>query len=80
MDKIAKALGKLSAQEKIWVKEIITKIKAGKTESLNVKKLKGREDIFRARKGKIRLIYRKESKKDFYLLAISRRDDHTYDF
>jgi len=44
---------------------------------LNIKKLKGHNDIFRVRKGNIRIIYHLESGK-IKLLAIMRRNEKTH--
>ena len=57
MDKIQKLLNSLSNKEKLKIKEILLKIKSKNLESLDIKKLKGREDIFRIRKGKLRIIF-----------------------
>jgi mRNA-degrading endonuclease RelE of RelBE toxin-antitoxin system len=77
MDKIKKALSKLTDKEKEKIKKILTKIEKGNFTNLNVKKLKARQDIFRVRKGNIRIIYRKE-KDSFFILTIERRSDKTY--
>jgi len=77
MDRIDKALVKLSTKEKEWVKEISAQLSRKETDNLNIKKLKGREDIFRVRKGDIRVIYRTEKEK-LFLLAIERKNDNTY--
>jgi len=77
VDKIQKALNKFSKIEKEIVKKILLKIKSGKFNNLDLKKLKGRNDIYRIRKGKIRIIYRFE-KEDIYLMAVERRNDKTY--
>jgi len=77
MDKIAKALKKLNPKEKIWVKAILLKINNNDFSNLEVKKLKGRQDIFRVRKGGIRIIYR-IYKKNVYILTIERKSDTTY--
>ena len=77
MDRIDKALVKLSTKEKEWVKEILAQLSRKETDNLNIKKLKGREDIFRVRKGDIRVIYRTEKEK-LFLLAIERKNDNTY--
>jgi len=76
MDKIAKALKKLNPKEKIWAKEILLKINNNDFSNLEVKKLKGRQDIFRVRKGGIRIIYR--IYKNVYILTVERRSDTTY--
>ena len=78
MDKITKALNKLSETEKITVQQVLTLLKAGKIETLDIKKLKGYQNIFRARKGKVRIIYRVLSASNVTLLAIERRSDNTY--
>ena len=58
MDKISKALQKLSGAEREKIRSILTNIKSGKTTGLDIKKLKGYHDIFRARQGRIRILYR----------------------
>jgi len=76
MDKISKALKKLSAQEKKEVKTILEKIKLGELNGFDIKKLKGKDNIFRIRKGSIRIIFLKD--KDISVLAIERKNDNTY--
>ena len=78
MDKIEKALQKLTAKEREWVKQLLIKVQSGQTDGLDIKKLKGREDIFRIRKGKIRIIYRSDGNKRFFVLSIERRNETTY--
>lgn len=77
MDKISKALRKLSDEEKEIVKAILTALKSGRTAGFDIKKLKSRGDIFRVRKGRIRIIYQKGAKV-MRILAIERRNDNTY--
>lgn len=77
MDKIEKALARLTEKERARVRDILTRLRAGDTKGLNIKKLKGREDIFRARKGDIRILYRTEGERIF-MLAIERRNEKTY--
>lgn len=77
VDKIQKALNKFSEKEKKIVKNLLKKIKAGKANNLNIKKLKGYNNIFRIRKGKIRIIYRKDID-ELFILAIERRSENTY--
>jgi len=80
MDKIAKALKKFSGEEKEALKIILLKLKEQKFDSLDVKKLKGRNDVFRIRKGKLRVIYRVDEKENIFILKIERRNDKTYNF
>lgn len=77
MDKISKALRKLSDEEKEIVKTILIALKSGKIAGFDVKKLKGRSEIFRIRKGKIRIIYQKETW-GVRILAVEKRNDNTY--
>ncbi len=77
MDKIEKALKKLSAQEKKRLKTILEKIKSGNFTNLDFKKLKGKDNIFRVRTGKIRVIFMKKDK-SILILAIERRSDNIY--
>lgn len=77
MDKIAKILEKLSKKEKEAIKEILLVLQNGNLGGFDVKKLKGREDIFRIRKGNIRIIF-KFKNKEVFLLSIERRSDNTY--
>ncbi|MES2087795.1 MAG: hypothetical protein V4467_02250 [Patescibacteria group bacterium] len=77
MDRINKELRKLSEKERAFVKEILQKIQKGNTTSLDIKKLKGRTDIFRVRKGTVRIIYQK-TESGIFILALERRNESTY--
>lgn len=77
MDKIDKALKKLSPKERVLLKEILLQINAGDFKDLDVKKLKGRNDVFRVRKGSIRIIVRKQDD-IIKILALERRGSKTY--
>lgn len=78
MDKISKALKKLNKKEREKVKEILTQLNAGSFKGLDIKKLRVRDDIFRVRKGDIRIIFRKNNSGEIFVLAIERRSDTTY--
>ena len=77
MDKIKKALRKLSQKERNRTKEVLKKINQAETRSLDLKKLKGYSDIFRVRKGDLRIIYR-QTGKQIFILRIERRKEKTY--
>ncbi len=77
MDKINKALKKLNKKEKITIKEILINIENENTKNLDIKKLKSRDDIFRVRKGRIRIIFHKK-KENISILSIEKRTDQTY--
>jgi mRNA-degrading endonuclease RelE of RelBE toxin-antitoxin system len=77
MDKITKALRKLTLKERERIKQILRQLNSRDISGLDVKKLKGRDDIFRLRKGDIRIIYRL-TEKEIFILAIERRNEKTY--
>lgn len=77
MDKIDKQIDKLTAAEKKQVKDVFSKLKSGKLDYLDIKKLKGVDDIYRARKGSIRVIFQRKNK-SIYILAVARRNEDTY--
>lgn len=78
MDKIAKALENLSTKERELIKSILLKVKNSSLTNFDVKKLKGYDDIFRVRKGKLRIIFKRENSGHISILAIERRSDNTY--
>lgn len=77
MDKITKALNKLSKIDKQVVKKLLLAILMDKWQGLDVKKLKGYNSIFRIRKGKLRIIINKEGTK-IKIVKIEKRNDKTY--
>jgi len=78
MDKIKKALRKLNAKEKKSAKDILARLERNNFSGLDIQKLKGRKDIFRVRKGKLRIIYRKAKNQQIFILALERRSEKTY--
>ncbi len=78
MDRIKKALEKLTPKEREKIKKILIKLKNRQLGNLNLKKLKGRGDIFRIRQGQIRIIYRIDQKGNIFILTIERKSDTTY--
>lgn len=77
MDRIEKELLKLSSKERARVRELLEKILRKDMKGIEVKKLKARKDIFRVRKGDIRIIYR-DNNGSIAILAIERRNENTY--
>ena len=77
MDRIQKALKKLSEKEKAQVKTLLQRLRSNQLQGLDIKKLKGHSDILRVRKGDIRIIYRQKAD-DIFVLAIERRSEKTY--
>lgn len=77
MDKIEKALKKLTGKERLKIKTILKRLKANDLAGLNIKKLKDRDDIFRVRSGDLRIMYRTKNDQ-INILAIERRNEKTY--
>ncbi len=77
MDRVEKLLAKPDAKERRVIKEILTQLTAGLLQSLDIKKLQGRKDVFRARKGQLHIIFTMNSGV-IKILAIERRTDNTY--
>ena len=77
MEKIKKFLLKISRDERLKIENIIRRILSGKIKGLDVKKLKGFEDVYRIRTGKNRIIFRR-TKGRVNILDISQRADKTY--
>ncbi|PCI20487.1 plasmid stabilization protein [Candidatus Wolfebacteria bacterium] len=61
MDKKEKQFRKLNKEDRKRVREIIDKIKNKDTKYLDIRKLKGFDNMFRVRKGRIRIIFRSEN-------------------
>ena len=78
MDRVTKALQKLSRKEREAFKIILEHIVARNLAGFDIKKLKGHEHIYRARKGNLRVIYRVAPNNTTMILAIERRSDTTY--
>lgn len=80
VDRMQKALDKMSDKEKKEILAIMYHIESGAVGRYDIKKLKGQKDIYRVRKGKFRILYRLDSNGSAKVLAIERRNDTTYNF
>jgi mRNA-degrading endonuclease RelE of RelBE toxin-antitoxin system len=76
-DKIQKALAKLSAKERKLVEQLVIAIVSDNLHGLDVKHLKGTSNIFRVRKGNLRIIY-SNTNKNIQIIQISHRNEKTY--
>jgi mRNA-degrading endonuclease RelE of RelBE toxin-antitoxin system len=79
MDKLAKALAKMSDADRHKIKVLLTRISKRDFSGLDFKKLSGRDDIYRVRQGDWRIIFRLVAD-DLYILTVERRSDNTYNF
>lgn len=79
MSSLKKLLSRFNTREREEIELLIGRILSFKWDALDVKKLKGYQDVFRVRKGDIRIIYRVQASRIF-ILAIERRNESTYTF
>lgn len=79
MPNLKKLLSRFDEEERKIIEFLIEKIVSLNWENLNIKKLRGYEDIFRVRRGKIRIIFSKD-RKEIYIISIERRCENTYKF
>lgn len=77
MDKITKALNKLPGKERKKIKHILKKINERDFDGMDIKKLKGHSNIFRARKGEFRIIFIRNNE-NIAILSIEKKSDRTY--
>ncbi|MBI5470215.1 hypothetical protein HY968_02740 [Candidatus Kaiserbacteria bacterium] len=77
MDRIHKFIRKLSADEARRALEAITLVREGRLNTLDVRKLKGRENEYRVRIGSIRIQFVKKETYN-HITDIEFRGDHTY--
>ena len=79
MPTLKKLLSKFDSEERFALEILIEKIISLNWKKLDVKKLKGYQEVFRLRKGKIRIIFSK-NKMDVSIINIERRNEKTYKF
>ncbi len=77
MDKLSKLLKKLSVKERKHLEDVLVLLTEGDTSSLDIKKLKGVEDVYRVRVGDMRVIFQKIGQ-EIFILEVSRRNEGTY--
>jgi len=78
MDLIQKFLRKLDRKRHKIVLAVFEKLKKGDFSNLDIKKLKGDSNVYRVRKGRIRIIFRLNDEGDAVLMSTDFRDDNTY--
>ncbi len=77
MNQIQKFLTRLVPKERQTVEEVIRRVLSLELAGLDVKKLKSLENMFRVRKGGVRIIFSVEDK-IVTIRRINRRNDNTY--
>lgn len=78
VDRIRKILKRLSSKQQEQLLEVIRQIRADRLVGLDVKKLQGRDDVYRVRKGPFRIIFRRVPNTENAIIAVERRSDTTY--
>ena len=78
MQNLDKKLKKFSAKERTENEHLVEKILDRQFTGLDCKKLKGLKNIFRIRKGKIRIIFELKNNLEPFILTIERRKENTY--
>lgn len=77
MPTLSKLLSKFNLEDRKILESAITKIISRNWRNLDIKKLKGYQDIFRFRRGKLRTIFVKNGK-NIRIINIERRKETTY--
>ena len=80
MSGLKRALKKFSEKERALLKQVIVKLVKRDLRGLDIKKLSGCANIFRVRKGKLRIAYEITPAGEILILKIERRSDNTYKF
>lgn len=78
VDRITKILRTLSTKDRKRLVSAVTRILEDDFLGLDIKKLSGREDIYRVRIGDFRIIFRKLAGNENAIIAIERRSEKTY--
>ena len=79
MPSLKKLLSRFNKKERKIIEFLIEKIISLNWRNLDIKKLRGYQNIFRARKAKIRIIFVK-NQKEISIITIERRREDTYKF
>jgi len=80
MHHIEKFLKKVPEKDRLKINNTAKYIAAGKTEYLNIKKLKGFDDLYRVKIGRYRVIFKKHRSGIVEVVRTQNRDDNTYKF
>ena len=78
MDRIDKFLKKLSAEQRMRIEKLVGQIIKNELRRLDVKKLRGSQNLYRVKKGNIRIIFKKVSGQGAVIISIERRKENTY--
>ena len=75
MNEIQKFLKKLTKKEReLLIKQILPQIISGEWSNLDLKKMKGKKNLYRVRQGNIRIVFLKQNEKVQILKVAFRKD------
>jgi len=77
MDRVTKALRKLTKADRKRYEKIVRDIIANRLAEYDIVRLVGRDDVFRLRKGTMRVIFQRKSGGNV-ILGLERRSETTY--
>ena len=80
MGNLDKQLKKFSPKERLEIDHLIERILDRDLNNIDCKKLKGTRNLFRVRKGRIRIIFELKKDTEPNILTIERRREDTYKF
>ena len=66
--------------ERRQVERILQQLVSGEMQSLDIKKLKGQHNIFRVRKGMLRILYRIDKQGTVFPISLGKCSDKPYHF
>ncbi len=78
MNKLDKFLCKLDKKTRLVIEKIVTLIILGNFSVLDIKKLRGSQNMYRVRVGRIRIVFEQIKNGSIFIKNISYRDDNTY--
>jgi mRNA-degrading endonuclease RelE of RelBE toxin-antitoxin system len=76
-DSIAKFLAKLPSAQVELLLSLVRRLTVRDYYGLDVKQLKGQQNMYRLRKGRVRIVFYQDES-SFRLVSVSNRDDQTY--
>ncbi len=80
MERLDRILRKFSRKERAEIERLVERIFHRNLTGLDCKKLKGLGNIFRVRKGSIRIVFELSGTQGANILTVERRSEKTYRF
>lgn len=77
MDRLKKALAKLPKEHKANFDFIISRLLSGDFTGLQIAKIRGQKDVYRVKRGRLRVVFRIASR-EILIISVSLRSEKTY--